>query len=354
VAVVVPCRWRQSADAPTRDGILKILKPGVADRLEEELEILVALADHLDAMRDAEDLPEIDHRSVFTTVRDLLRSEVRPEQEQRHLAEAAAVYAHDPRVLVPAVLPFSTPTVTAMERVYGRRVTETTGASAVVMAETVIRALVAAPVFAASRSALFHADPHAGNLFATEDGRLALLDWSLVGRLDKDARVAMAGVMLAALRQDAADVATHILAAAVRGPAPEALAETVARSLAEIRCGRLPGPGWLVSLLDAVVARGVHFPPDLMLFRKVLLTLRGVVSDIDPACSLDAVFLGAGVRTLMAEWPQRWMASPFSRAFGTHASNMDLMQAMGAAPLALMPTWCAAWGWPHMSGSRVS
>jgi ubiquinone biosynthesis protein len=35
---------------------------------------------------------------------------------------------------------------------------------------------------------VYHADPHRGNVLLTPDGRLALLDFGLLGRLDDDTR----------------------------------------------------------------------------------------------------------------------------------------------------------------------
>jgi len=32
----------------------------------------------------------------------------------------------------------------------------------------------------------FHADPHPGNVFLTDDGRIALLDWAMTGRLNSN------------------------------------------------------------------------------------------------------------------------------------------------------------------------
>ena len=65
VAVVLPFSWRQ--DGRSHEGVLKALKPGVAQRLAEELAILPALGDFL-ARRGAElDLPDIDYRSHLDT-----------------------------------------------------------------------------------------------------------------------------------------------------------------------------------------------------------------------------------------------------------------------------------------------
>jgi ubiquinone biosynthesis protein len=65
--------------------------------------------------------------------------------------------------------------MTAMERVDGRKVTDP-GSSPRErrrLARTLIEALIAQPFWSDSAaSAIFHADPHAGNLFVTDDGRL--------------------------------------------------------------------------------------------------------------------------------------------------------------------------------------
>jgi ubiquinone biosynthesis protein len=349
VAVVLPGSWRSPGGSRT-EGVLKVLKPSVAERLGEELAVLARLGDYLDERREAYGLPAIAHRATFDTVGDLLRHEVRLGLEQRHLVGARQRYASFPAVQVPALLPFSTPSLTAMERVHGVTVTDTRIGSDAERrrldprsrAEIVVRSLLAAPVFDHRDDAVFHADPHAGNLFATDDGRLAVLDWSLVGHLGKQDRVAITRIVLGALCQDQGDLAEALGELAGNSPSRELLADPIANALHEVRCGRLPGPGWLVDFLDGVVAAGVSFPASLLLFRKTLFTLRGVVADIDPSCSIDAVFLAAAMRRLVEEWPSRLAASPLSRSFATHVSMLDLARVCTWAPATVMGWWSQA------------
>jgi predicted unusual protein kinase regulating ubiquinone biosynthesis (AarF/ABC1/UbiB family) len=49
---------------------------------------------------------------------------------------------------------------------------------------------------------VYHADPHRGNVLLTPDGRLALLDFGLLGRLDDDTRP-LSLLLLALLEEDA-------------------------------------------------------------------------------------------------------------------------------------------------------
>src|SRR5690242_6964794 len=122
--------------------------------------------------------------------------------EQRHLVQARTLYEGEPRVQIPALFEPCTSRVTAMERVWGEKITAHAVDSRSEqrrLADLVLSALIARPIFLRSGQALFHADPHAGNLFLTRDHRLALLDWSLVGSLGERERVTMVQIALGAL-----------------------------------------------------------------------------------------------------------------------------------------------------------
>jgi predicted unusual protein kinase regulating ubiquinone biosynthesis (AarF/ABC1/UbiB family) len=58
---------------------------------------------------------------------------------------------------------------------------------------------------------VYHADPHAGNVLLTADGRLALLDFGLLGRLDDDTRRGLSLLLLALAQNRADDVSDLIL-----------------------------------------------------------------------------------------------------------------------------------------------
>jgi ubiquinone biosynthesis protein len=191
VAVVIPFRQeRVPSGWGPRDGVFKLLKPGIEERLEQELDLFARVGSHLDQRCDEFGIPQLDYRESFEQVRDKLRHELRLDQEQQHLAQARTFYGGEPRVQVPALFDYCTRRVTAMERVVGGKVTEHGLASRGEkrrLAELVVEALIARPVFSTAGQALFHGDPHAGNLFLTRDHRLAILDWSLVGSLGERA-----------------------------------------------------------------------------------------------------------------------------------------------------------------------
>ena len=107
----------------------------------------------------------------------------------------------------------------------------------------------------------------------------------------------------------------------------------VARSLADVRRGVFPGFEWLTPLLDELArTASVNFPEETALFRKSLLTLRGVVRDVSAHTSVDEILIRDGGREFLGESPLRALAPFGSRAFGTHVSNADLLRFVSSAP----------------------
>ncbi len=344
VAVVVPFTWHGADNGAVRRGVFKVLKPGVAERLAEELDLLQRLGGVLDERCHLYGLPEIDYAATFTEVRDLLRREVHLDQEQAHLAAAREAHAGMSGVAVPEVFPaLSTPRLTAMERLAGRKVTDVEALPAAArhrLAGLIVEALIARPLWSAGPVTMFHADPHAGNLLATDDGRLGLLDWSLVGTLGKDDRVLLSQILIGALRLDAHRV-VRAIAGLARGPVDEAALHRVADShLGRLPASGLPGLHWLTRLMDEVVTGlRIRFGADLVMFRKVLHTLEGVIADVAPDWPADRALMLAFLTRLNLEWGARMVAPPFDRGFATHLSNADLAELAMAAPQTATQHW---------------
>lgn len=346
VAVVVPAVWRDAEASVPRRGVFKVLRPGVEEQMHEELTIWSALGTFLEERCADHGLPVLDYRHTLDRVRGLLANEIRLDREQVHLARAAAFYADSPAVLIPQLWPFCTAYMTAMDRVDGRKVTDpgSSPSERRRLARTLIEALIAQPFWSDSpASALFHADPHAGNLFVTADGRLAILDWALVTPLSKAQRVAVVQAVTSALTLDDAGAARAI--ASLGCPSDEtALRAAVAAGLRQVRQGTFPGLDWLMALLDRLGTTGaMQFPEELTLFRKALLTLSGVISDVSGQPSIDEVLIMTGLTQYGREWHARGFVPFDSRAFGSHFSNADGFGLWAGLPMTVIRYWIGRW-----------
>lgn len=339
VAIVTPFALADGGE----QGVFKVLKPGIEAILAEDLDALEATGAWLDERCHELGLPEIPYEATFSDVARLLRREVRLEQEQRNLAEASAAYADVPDVVIPELHPFSSPRLTAMSRVFGRKVTEQSAVGrhdSVELARTIGDAMTARPLWSSRPNGVFHADPHAGNLMVTPDGKLAVLDWALAGVLWKHERVLLTQILIGALCLDSSRMIAAIEALSRNSPRRAALEARVRQSLQRVARGHVPGLSWLTELLDGIALEaGASFGGDLVLFRKSVLTLEGVMADVDESVRMDDVIAARLISQLMVESGPRWFAHPLSRSFGSHLSNRDLMELMLSGPLAAWRPW---------------
>ncbi len=348
VAVVIPFK----ASGQSTEGVLKILKPGMEERLEQDLDLFAGLGAYLDQRCDELALPKFDYQEAFEQVRDTLRHEVHLDLEQEHLTAARDFYANEPQVQIPAVLEYCTSRVTAMERVNGVKITDHDHPCDEVkaqLAELVSKVLIADPVFRKESRSVFHADPHAGNLFLTTDHRLAVLDWSLVGFLGDRERVCLTQLLIGAVTQDSIRILKNLQDLGDKDRLNQTvLGEIVSRWLAQIKPGSFPGFSWVMGLLDdAVQQANLRINADLLLFRKTMHTLDGVINDISPAENpTQKVLLREFIGQFVREFPDRWFASPNSRNFATRLSNIDIAEMMMTVPWAAMTFWLDQFGLP--------
>jgi ubiquinone biosynthesis protein len=329
VAFVVPFEWQSAPGAAVRRGVFKALKPHAEELLLEDLAIWPDLGDYLEERSVSLGLDTLDFRSLLDGVARLLSNEIRLDHEQDRLESARRFFADSPNVVIPELFPFCTPRLTAMERIDGVKVTDPSvpRGKRRKLAQTIVSALLAKPFWtAAVAHPFFHADPHAGNLFAMPDGKLAVFDWALTTQLSNAHLAAVVQTLLCAAALDEPGVCGALGAlGTVKRDAD--LRAAVAGALVEVRRGHFPGFAWLTPLLDGLGRTGtIAFPEETALFRKSLLTLTGVIRDVWPTASIDEVLVAGGGRQFISESWLRPLAPLESRVFGTHLSSEDLLR----------------------------
>jgi hypothetical protein len=136
-----------------------------------------------------------------------------------------------------------------------------------------------------------------------------------------------------------------VRALACREPDQSAVHKTLDSNLRALRWGKRPGIAWLTSLLDNLALQaGVRFNTDLMLFRKSLLTLEGVLADFTESDSsrralLDQTMLTTCLQRWIADWPQRLCMPLTFRSPSTHISTADLLSTIGSSLMTAARWW---------------
>src|SRR5205807_106109 len=140
-----------------------------------------------------------------------LRAELDFVEEAHNTELIASILERFPSLVVPAVIrPLVSERVLVLEHIDGQKVAAPHGLTPEQAAD-LAGELFRAYVFQIVVEGVYHADPHAGNVLLTPDGRLALLDFGLLGRIDEDTRRGLALLLLAIAQNRADDVADLVI-----------------------------------------------------------------------------------------------------------------------------------------------
>ena len=135
---------------------------------------------------------------------------------------------------------------------------------------------------------VFHADPHPGNVMVLRDGRIALIDWGSVGRLDPLQQAALRGLLIAVHRRDATGLRNALVDIAERSASEdEPDEERLERALAHFMARRL-GSGMpmntalFTDLFQLLLEFGMGFPPEIGAVFRAVATLEGTLRILSP------------------------------------------------------------------------
>jgi predicted unusual protein kinase regulating ubiquinone biosynthesis (AarF/ABC1/UbiB family) len=169
-----------------RDGrhvAVKVQRPGIRERMIEDLDVLGDIADFLDAHTEAG--RKARYCDTLNEFRKMLLRELDYRQEAQNLTSMRANLAAFPRLLVPqAIEDYSTSKVLTMDYVSGQKITSLSPVVRIeVDGEALAEELFKAYLQQILVDGFFHADPHPGNVLLTNDFRLAILDLGMVARI---------------------------------------------------------------------------------------------------------------------------------------------------------------------------
>ena len=192
-----------------REVIVKVRRPGIEEQVDLDLALMRSTAELLERRSERGQL--LQARALADELEVHLRGELDFVEEANNADLVARILTDFDDLVVPAVIrPFVTGRVLVLERIEGRKVDANHGLP-VERAQELARQFFRAYVHQVTVEGVYHADPHRGNVLLTTDGRLALVDFGLLGRLDEDTRRNLALLLLAVAQNRADDVADLIL-----------------------------------------------------------------------------------------------------------------------------------------------
>jgi ubiquinone biosynthesis protein len=267
--------------------VVKVQRPGIHAQVAADLNILETLARGLE--RYVQESRAFYPTDLVAFFRKSITRELDFLSEGRHAERFRHNFADSPDVCIPKVYwPLTAGRVLVMEDLEGIRVDDTTKLkeAGIDLKETALKGAKAflKQVFV---DRFFHADPHPGNFSILPDGRLALVDFGIVGRLDSDLLEETASVLLAVADWDAARAARHLLR--IQVSEDEIDEESFKSDLAYLIEGYAGRPLKEISIghvLNDTIRIAAHYkmrmPHDCLLLGKAIVTIEGVGRLLDP------------------------------------------------------------------------
>ena len=310
VSAVVRFAWYNPERRQREHGVFKVMKPYVSAYFAEDMDLLARLAAHLGSKHQEYGFAEHVLSETFDDVRRLLQHEVEFVREQANLQKASRAYRSLASIHIPRVIPpLCTDTITAMTEEHGQKITKAVTSMPSWRrrrtAEQLIDSVIAVPLLTPGTNGMFHADPHAGNLlYNKRTSVLTLLDWALTGHVSEEHRRRFALLFLMVLLRDSEGVCSAIHSLSMGGKKRgvdkvRVIRKQVTDFFSEQPLVWIPRAVDIVDLLERIAWQGVRLPNQLIMLRKVLFTLDGILHDIaGPSDSIELVLL----QRLLQRW----------------------------------------------------
>jgi len=334
--------------AVTTEGRLvavKVLRPNIEEDFAAALDTYEWAAAQVEAMGG--EAARLRPRMVVATFRQWTTRELDLRQEAASASELRENLEAESGFFVPAIDWSRTARrVLTLEWIDGIKLTDR---QALVEAGHDLKSLAAILVRAFLRQAVvdgfFHADLHQGNLFALPDGRLAAIDFGIMGRVDRQARIWLAEILYGLLTGNYRRVAEiHFEAQYV--PPHHNMDEfaTALRAVGEPMRGMPAKDVSLGQMLDGLfkITRDFDMPtqPHLLLLQKTMVMEEGVATALDPDINMWETaepFLTEWVRSELG--PEARIADEIVRTVRTFRRIPELIRRIdhyypppGAAP----------------------
>lgn len=283
--------------ATMRDGravVVKIQRPGIREQIVDDLDALGQVAEFIDAHT------EIGKRYEFTNMladlRNSLLHELDFKREAGNLRRIGRNLREFENIVVPEPIEdYTTSRVLTMEYIPGRKITEVSPLRLMEMdtrslAEEIFRAYLKQMLL----DGFFHADPHPGNVFITNDNRIALLDLGMVAHISANFRENMLRLDLAISEgrgDDASEVAIKMGEAKSNFDKYEfdhRVAQLVAQhadaTLERIHAGKV-----VIEIQRIAADCWFRLAPEFTMIAKAMMNLDRVVYVLDPTFDPSAV-----------------------------------------------------------------
>lgn len=275
-----------------RDGrsvAVKVQRPGIHGQVIKDLDIFMDVAGFLD--RHTAIGKRFMLRATIDEFRRAILRELDFRLEAQNLVMLGANLKHFSRIVVPAPIEeFTTARVLTMDYIKGRKITSImplrrVDLSGWELAEELFRAYLQQILL----DGFYHADPHPGNVFLTDDGRIALIDLGMVARISEGMQRKLLRLILATSAGRAEDAVEYAMEIGEKTAAFDErnfslyMKDLIGQYQRVVTIGQMEVGRVILDVLKAAGDSGVRLPSELAMLGKCLLNLDNIGRTLAPA-----------------------------------------------------------------------
>ena len=283
--------------ATMRDGravVVKVQRSGIREQIVDDLDALEQVAEFIDA--HTETGKRYEFTNMLADLRNSLLHELDFKREAGNLRRIGRNLREFENIVVPEPIEdYTTSRVLTMEYIPGRKITEVSPLRLMEMdtrslAEEIFRAYLKQMLL----DGFFHADPHPGNVFITDDNRIALLDLGMVAHISANFRENMLRLDLAISEgrgDDASEVAIKMGEAKsnfdkhdFEHRVTQLVAQHADATLERIHAGKV-----VIEIQRIAADCWFRLAPEFTMIAKAMMNLDRVVYVLDPTFDPNAV-----------------------------------------------------------------
>lgn len=310
-----------------REVVIKIQRPGVREQVIADLDGLLLAAEFLESYIDTAE--RIGILQMLEEFRRSLLLELDYNQEAQNLESMDVCLSKYESIIIPkAIKDLSSSTVLTMEMINGVKVTSLTGYKRLGKpTDELAKDLYKSYLDQILIHGFVHGDPHPGNIFITEDDKIALLDLGMVAHIDPARRMSLLKLLLA-INEGRGEEAAE-LGLAMNTPLPDYDRERMMRQTAALvaqtrrpvgvyrKTGRV-----ILELARIAMENHVRPAPELVLLGRTFLYLDQIIEELSPGFNPIPVMEKHIFRILKRQARQRLKSG---RILATALEMQDLM-----------------------------
>ena len=271
-----------------RDVVVKVLRPGVDELVRRDLDVSFRILFLLNVL-----FPNHHIRALSAIVQEFAKriwAELDFREEAKNAETLRRNFAGQERVVIPEVIAgLVHRRVLVLEYVDGTRIDRLHDriAAGDIALPTVVGMVVDAYIKMMLEDGFFHADPHFGNLLIDPAGRLVLLDFGMVLRVERETQVRLVTTVLAAARQDVDGVINGFYELGILDPdVDRGTIRDAARQLMAISLRDDVSPRQVQRLVEEILRTfydwPLMLPSDLVYFGRAAVLVEGIGLRYDP------------------------------------------------------------------------